>query len=290
MRDFLKHLWIHPEYPVYNLYGELRIIHNGMVDEKFYELGVTGTDTIWNDAIFADQAGKDVYFGVAPRRREQGTADACVRETHVLWADVDSKHFDGSKAAALFSLGRAQLTPSILVDSGNGFHAYWFLKGDFVPFEYASKAMQGLAKAIGGDAVHDASRILRLPGTHNHKTDPPNPVRILHFEPDRRYAFTDFDAYMPEERPAARPVLLEEPIPWEQLPEWLATLIKDGAPKGTRSEQAFKACVWLLRFGWHEDQIRILFEAYGIGEKFREQGKGGERWLERTLKSAREAV
>lgn len=289
MTEFLSALWVHPEHPVYDLYGELRIMHNGKVDSEFYQLDPRVPSRVMDDAIFADFGGKDVYFGVAPRRFPKGTADACVRETHVLWADVDSKHFDGGKAAALFSLGRAQLTPSILVDSGNGFHAYWFLRG-FVPFELASKAMQGLAKAIGGDAVHDASRILRLPGTHNHKTDPPNPVRLLHFEPGRRYAFTDFDAYMPEEKPAPRPVTLEDPIPFDELPDWLAELVVNGAPKGTRSEQAFKACVWLLRFGWSENQIRILFDTQEIGEKMREKGKRADDWFARTIKSAREAV
>lgn len=288
MSDFLTVLW--PSgYPAQPLYGELRIIHGGHVEQRFYGL-YGATLRIMDDAIFADQAGKDVYLGVLPRRREEGTADACVLETRVLWADVDAKQFDGKKASALFSLGRAQLTPSILVDSGNGFHAYWLLKAP-TPFEDASGVMRGLAKAIGGDAVHDASRVLRLPGTHNHKTDPPHPVRLLHFEPARRYAFTDFDAYTPEPERPARVVTLDEPLPWDGLPDWLRELVQQGAPKGTRSEQAFKAVVWLLRFGWTEDMIQALFATQGIGEKYREQKESaGDRWLARTISKAREAI
>jgi hypothetical protein len=164
------------------------------VEQEFYWRGVNDGTVVTDSATFHDQAGKDVYYGILLRTAERGTSSDCVPTTHVLWSDVDAKHFDGGKAAALFSLGRANLTPSILVDSGNGFHAYWLLK-ERVPFVEASGVMRGLAKAIGGDSVHDASRVLRLPGTHNHKTDPPNPVRLLYFEPTRRYRFSDFDSY-----------------------------------------------------------------------------------------------
>ncbi len=70
--------------------------------------------------------------------------------------------------------------------------------------------MQGLQAAIGSDPVHDAPRVLRLPGTHNHKgcihspdgdafSGPCKPVRLLHFEPERRYQLSDFDDFRPEE-------------------------------------------------------------------------------------------
>ena len=74
-----------------------------------------------------------------------------------------------------------------------------------------------------------------------------------------------------------------------KLPDWLQQIVKEGAPKGARSEAAFKACLWMIRYGWSEEAIREIFAAYpnGIGEKYAESG---DRWLAVTLRAAREAA
>src|SRR5947207_9116337 len=109
------------------------------------------------DAERIDALGHDTFIGVLPRLRARGRDEDCVDTTRILWADVDAKTHDASKAQALFALGYANLTPSILVDSGNGWHAYWILR-DLVAFPQAESAMRGLAKAVRGDSVQTASR------------------------------------------------------------------------------------------------------------------------------------
>ena len=46
----------------------------------------------------------------------------------------------------------------------------------------------------------------------------------------------------------------------------------------------------LLRRGWGDDDIRGVFETQGIGEKYREKGPSGERWLDLTISKAQREV
>lgn len=131
-------------------------------------------------AFRAECEGFDVYVGVLPRAHRKGDKES-VTAGAVLWADIDFKRFPQATAAAKLKA----MAPDMVVNSGNGYHAYWLLK-DVVPigdvgvkkFEAKVKAWQ---KQIGTiDNTADVPRILRLPGSTNYK-DPlnPKPVRLL---------------------------------------------------------------------------------------------------------------
>jgi CHC2 zinc finger len=105
----------------------------------------------------------DVYTGVAPRTREHGGKDAVAR-SHVLWADVDGDE-------SLERLASFSPPPSLTVGSGGPghVHAYWALL-DPVPGDYVRRLNRRLGLALrSDDAATDAARVLRLPGTVNHK-------------------------------------------------------------------------------------------------------------------------
>ena len=119
----------------------------------------------------------DVYVGCAPRRRRAGTKDA-VEHVWVLWAECD-----GATAAQAAHVYRPR--PSLVISSGSGpnLHAYWPLAAPLKPKE-AEIANLRLARALGADPqCFDAGRILRPPGTWNHKRQPPRPVALLRMEP-----------------------------------------------------------------------------------------------------------
>lgn len=53
---------------------------------------------------------------------------------------------------------------------------------------FAREVLRALARAVGGDLqAAEPARVLRLPGTLNHKYDPPRAVTIEVLEPERRY-------------------------------------------------------------------------------------------------------
>lgn len=112
----------------------------------------------------------DVYISCAPRVRRQGGAGS-VERSWVLWVDCDGPE-------AVSALRAFEPLPSFVVRSGTAenVHAYWQLRGP-LPAEWARLANQKLARALGADArATDPARILRPPGTLNHKHSPPQPV------------------------------------------------------------------------------------------------------------------
>src|SRR3989304_4280289 len=137
MKEFLPILWDGYD----GCFGEFRYIQGSKVYQEWVNIpgpyDSPDTTETW-----------DVYFGVLPRLRMQGKAEDCGTETHVLWADVDAKN-TGGKAPALQGLAGLLTVPSIIVDSGHGYHGYWLLR-DKVPVTQAQEAMRGLARAGGG--------------------------------------------------------------------------------------------------------------------------------------------
>src|SRR5215210_4715030 len=130
----------------------------------------------------------DVYAGAATRRGEDGTK-AGVCRVPAIWADLDAK--DGhTRESRLEQLMLLPYHPSILVWTGGGWHVYYLLSRPAErpeEMERAELVMRRLAAGLGSDPVHDRSRILRVPGTFNHKYGEPRPVELVEFEPERRH-------------------------------------------------------------------------------------------------------
>lgn len=103
----------------------------------------------------------DLYCGVAPRARQEGTR-AAVERCHVLYVDCD-------EAASLDALQRFTPAPSMITNTGRGRHAYWALLEPVGPDDL-ERANRRLAHELGADTrATDAARILRPAGTLNHK-------------------------------------------------------------------------------------------------------------------------
>lgn len=290
MQEFLSALW--PEFG----YGELRCIKNHNVEQSFHGVGWTMNE-IADAARGYDAHGYDVYMGVLRRRSSHGTSDNTF-DPRVLWADIDFKNGDRT----LDQILAFPIPPSIIVDSGYGYHLYWLLR-EAVKYPDARAAMKGIAKTLGGDHTYDAARVLRLPGTHNHKHGTSVPVRLLKLDITRRYAFSDFVDYTelgsegrgtPAKWSVGPRLTKAQRVPFRvDLPVWLDELIRNGVEKGRRSEQCFKVMVWLIRYGWTEDEILETFakNADGIGEKMWDmQDVAARRWFNTTYRAAEAAA
>lgn len=120
-----------------------------------------------------------------------------------LYAEFDVKVY-GSKEAIGAHLEASTLpTPSVLIDSGGGLHGYWLLRDTFAletdDQRAAAEVIQRLwVQTIGADpAVHDLTRVLRIPGTLNFKYDPPRPVAFLRCDLDCVYTLQALTAHLP---------------------------------------------------------------------------------------------
>jgi hypothetical protein len=138
----------------------------------------------------------DVYIGVAPRVRREGTKHA-VERVHVLWADCDDLD-------SLAALDAFRPPPTLVIGSGGGYHAYWAL-ADAAPPHLAEVGCKRLSAALGSDSrVCDAARVMRPPGTFNHKPQrladgKPVPVYVHDRRLDiERYAYAEVVGACPE--------------------------------------------------------------------------------------------
>jgi putative DNA primase/helicase len=149
---------------------------------------------------------EDLYFGVHPskisKESTQRTTIEDIQAVNCLYADFDVKDFDSKQAAAAHI---KQLTqhPSVIIDSGGGYHCYWLFEEPFLldtPLkEEIAKSLQErwTAYVEGDPAVHDLARILRVPRTLNYKYVPPRQVRVLHSNLNRLYHPNVLEALLP---------------------------------------------------------------------------------------------
>ena len=152
-------------------------------------------------------ARTDVYIGAAPRRRRHGGADAIDR-VWTLWADLDG-------AAAVAALAAFSPPPNIIIATGSAGnrHGWWALREPLTP-EQAQRANRRLAHHLGADMRStDAARILRVPGTLNHKHDPPAPVVCVRDEGAQHPAAAIVGALPDPPAPAARKAIAIRELP-----------------------------------------------------------------------------
>lgn len=260
---------------------------------SWYEIP-DGFEELIRAARILDNTGHEFYVGVLPRTREfAGKTEDVTPYTDLIWADVDANDHDDSKRKALDAVLDFPVAPQVIVDSGRGIHAYWKLDHLYL-FDDVQPIMKGIAKRIGGDAVHDRARILRLPGLSNHKDGGNAPVRLLRFDTTSSFLLGDLAEFeYREPRPTYRVIhdIPQSALGWANYSSGnLAVLDLDFDPgKGSRSEHDFAVVCSLMEAGWGDVEIVQTFLSHpqGVGAK---TAKSGIRYLERTIRKARQAV
>ncbi|HEX4188588.1 MAG TPA: DNA-primase RepB domain-containing protein [Solirubrobacteraceae bacterium] len=141
----------------------------------------------------------DVYVGVALRDCASHGGVAAIGSMHLAY--VESDHAQTAQRLSGFAY-----PPTMVVASGSPGHhqIYWLLDRAYAR-DLVADANRRLALALGGDpACSDAARILRPPGTLNHKHSPPRPVTLLLLRADRRYRLADLTRGLAEDRVVER--------------------------------------------------------------------------------------
>ena len=275
-------------------------IAKGAPSPAFTQL-YTSVEAVLDDAArFADAQARGycIYVSLGklrarPASGRGGKSDVASRSS--LFVDGDAKDHGGDKDAALAAIRRLPIEPSMLVDSGHGYHAHLLLKepttfnGDPQTVEHFEQVQRALAAVAGGDAVADVSRLCGLPGSWNVKDpDDPLPVRIVEFAPDRRCNLTDFDDLPPADDAGETTTdgddgaagYLDAPDSLDDLrvSERIAKLVADpdkyvgnGKPYASRSD-ATQAVIWaMIGAGYTDDAIAHVVLANPIGAKAHER-------------------
>jgi len=152
--------------------------------------------------IVQNVAKADIYFCLS-RQQLTGTnkkgktialrSTANASSLKSIWLDIDVKEPPAGYASleeALLRFNEFRVKfklppPSALVASGGGVHVYWVSKTPLTPAQWRPYAEGLKAAAMQFDlrcdyaVTTDSARILRMPGTFNHKTTEPRPVKIL---------------------------------------------------------------------------------------------------------------
>lgn len=218
------------------------------------------------DAVKADAAGWDCYYSTCPAsKRKSSTTRITQKEITwlpALFMDVDT---DATKAgakvpldmdAAIAALKALPYPPTTLVISGHGVHAYWKLAEPVQvtsaeDLQLVTKYLRGFAdsssRAMGyadlDTSASEPARVLRLPGTHNHKREP-LPVSIYEMT-GQTYALEDLAAWIkanadpPSESKQGTPGLVTSSR--YELPAVM--------PQGARNNELYKYGCSLRSFG-----------------------------------------
>ena len=135
------------------------------------------------------------YFAVGLRRpgltRWQRGSTADVVALPALFVDVDDP-----SPNALRRLQAASPTPSCIVHSGGGYHAYWWLDEPTADLELTRCLLCGLAAALHGDRL-SVAQSLRIPSTVNTKPSRHHARCHLIELHEQRYALDDFTTFLP---------------------------------------------------------------------------------------------
>jgi len=202
--------------------------------------------------------GVDVFFSPAPRRSKGDTKED-VLGGRVLWVDVDN-----------LQLPQSTYPASAIVNSGHGWHMYWFLTHMVDP-EMLERCNKVLIKDIptADKACWNANRFMRIPGTTNMK-NPDEPVTVrLHRLDGHIYTPQEFDVL-------------------EKLDSKTRHKIRTGDRRGyhSRSERDWVVITEMVAAGAEDGIIEWLFKTQPVGDKVNDS-ETPDKYLTTTITEAR---
>lgn len=212
-----------------------------------------------------NREGQNIYVGVNPRKRltKVGvrSSDTDVEVAFFHFADLDKEE------AVAKARGDLPVRPTMIVMTGtvpnNRPHLYWRLEEPTANMAAWTERQRGIAQSLGGDAVINPSRIMRLAGTVNYPTQE-KLGRGYRMEPTT--IRTEFNT----ERPPVTPELVAQAYPQRrievsanigQLESGQTTLA--AMSRGTRIADLINAC----RSGveWHNSMVRLVAHLTSMG-------------------------
>jgi len=182
---------------------------------------------IGKDFIEKHNGKANIYFSVNPIKPGLDIKKAKKKDLHLLsylHIDLDpevGKSLEGERKRILTKLTSFVPEPTIIIDSGGGYQGFWKLEPpvqikDTEALADLERYNIQLALLLGGDACHNADRIMRLPGTINIPT--PTKIKkgrvevlakLVHFKEKLTYDIKEF-----KQATVTGPVSKEKPKPF----------------------------------------------------------------------------
>jgi putative DNA primase/helicase len=255
--------------------------------------------TTWFDCKDPAQipTNENLYFGVHPiikRKTGRGTTET-VQLINCLFAEFDAKDFENDKDKALNHILDLELNPSALIDSGGGYHGYWFLSEpvhlDDDNREEMRTLQAGFVDAMGGDnGAKDLARVLRVPGTYNTKYNPKRLVETVWMDPENTFTLTELENLIKPEIKAQKPIE-NTPEPsrtfsagdWAKSLEFWTTKALERARPGNRDHTGFWLATQLRDAGLTIDQAMSSNYPENVPQS---RDRYTRKDYERTIKSA----
>lgn len=209
--EFLSALW--PEIP-----KDSSICLWTLPDKKTHLF--SATEQASRFALEASES-MDVYLAIGsrPSGLEEGRRGRSSQVTAIpaLAVDIDvsdpthqKKRLFESREQALEFVKYLPMRPSAMVWSGGGIHAWWMFREPWIfesskdrrEAEATARGWQKLLRDIAGksgkeiDQTWDLSRVLRMPGTFNHKGGDKREVRLIELLDSVRYDPSDFETWI----------------------------------------------------------------------------------------------
>jgi P4 family phage/plasmid primase-like protien len=173
-------------------------------------------ETIHGHVAKWDRPDRGLFFSVGTLRhgarpQAAGGSPRCkanLAEIVCLHADVDFKGVEIGRDEILARVRALPCPPSVIVFSGRGLHLYWLLNEAIEATDEAIERVEALnaqvADLVGGDAVQDACRLMRVPGTHNTKDGGWTEVEIVEARYEPRYEIGDLEEMLAMMSPVIR--------------------------------------------------------------------------------------
>ena len=167
-------------------------------------------DDLYNAAMAFNEKGFDAYFALASFSVAEKRVAENATKIKSIFLDIDCNGVKGDKEYAnktegaraledfLARTGLDKLGQPWVISSGGGLHVYWGLteEVDIVVWKPVAEKLKRLAKQydfkIDHSVTADASRILRVPDTHNFKKEKPRRVKIM-VEANNAFDLATFD-------------------------------------------------------------------------------------------------
>lgn len=172
-----------------------------------------------------------------------------VRECGYLFTDVDSGIYP-----------KYMPEPTLCISSGKGYHLYWRLDKAINVEQSAGRRqfdgyMRRLVKYAGGDEnCKDIARVMRLPGSVNHKY--PKPVTVQHVS-DVYYPLAFWDSLLPREN--IKPLSYHKAeTSYSTPPSWMMQMISTPSAEGNWNRDTIVIAGKMSKMGFDESLIHEM--------------------------------